>query len=59
MSTAQKIADNKYRINCGKVIGMYVDEKGNEHPTTNAIIVTSKTGSHIYPASPSKKGGKK
>ena len=59
LSTAQKIASNKYRADCGKVIGVYVDIYGNEYPTTNVIIVTSKTGSHIFPAKPSNRGGKK
>lgn len=31
---------------------MYIDNHGNAHPTTNAIIVASKTGSHMYPAKP-------
>ena len=59
LPTAQKIAPNKYRADCGKLVGVYVDIKGNEYPTTNVIIVTSKTGSHIFPAKPSNKGGKK
>ena len=49
---AQKIGDNKYRVHSDKVIGMYLDKHGNAYPTTNAIIITSKTGSHMYPSRP-------
>lgn len=52
IGSAQKIADNKYRVHTDHVVGMYIDKSGNEHPTTNVIIVTSKTGSHVYPAQP-------
>ncbi len=52
LPTAQKVGDNKYRVHSGKIIGMYVDKHGNAHPTTNAIIITSKTGSHMYLVKP-------
>ena len=49
---SQKIGSNKYRIHSDRIIGMYVDNHGNAYPTTNAIIVTSKTGSHMFPSRP-------
>ena len=52
LPTAQKIGENKYRVQSNEIIGMYVDKQGNAYPTTNAIIVTSKTGSHMYPSRP-------
>ena len=52
IGTSQKISENKYRVHSDKIVGVYLDKNGNGHPTTNAIIVTSKTGSHIYPAKP-------
>lgn len=52
LPAAQKINDEKYRIHSNKIIGMYIDRSGRAHPTTNAIIVKSKTGSHIYPSRP-------
>lgn len=52
LPTAQKVGENKYRVHSDKTIGMYIDKHGNAHKTTNAIIVTSKTGSHMYPAKP-------
>ncbi len=52
LPNAQKINNNKYRVHSDKVVGMYIDKHGNAHPSTNAIIVLSKTGSHIYPVRP-------
>lgn len=52
IGTAQRIGNNKYRVRSKQTIGIYIDKRGIEHPTTNAIIVTSKTGSHIYPSRP-------
>lgn len=52
LPSAQKIGENKYRVHSNEIVGMYIDNHGNAHPTTNAIIVTSKTGSHMYPAKP-------
>ena len=52
LTTAQKISDGKYRVHSNEVIGMYIDKHGVAHPSTNAIIVLSKTGSHVYPVRP-------
>lgn len=49
---AEKINESKYRVRTNKIIGVYVDYKGDEFITSNAIIVTSKTGCHVYPARP-------
>lgn len=57
MKNAVKISDNKYRVSVDYVVGMHIDQNGNKHPSKNAIIVLSKTGSHIYPGKPGK-GGK-
>ncbi|WP_443947607.1 polymorphic toxin type 50 domain-containing protein [Pedobacter sp. AW1-32] len=44
----------KTRVNFGKTIGNYVDpQTGVSTPTTNGIVITSKTGAHIVPAKPS------
>lgn len=40
---------NKERVSSKKIIGTYVTSKGEEIKTGNAMIVYSKTGSHIYP----------
>lgn len=52
LPNAKRVNDDKYRVHSKNVIGMYIDNNGRAHPTTNAIIVKSKTGSHIYPARP-------
>ena len=39
----------KERIDCDDAIGVYVDKDGNETETRCAMIVYSKTGSHVYP----------
>lgn len=49
---AQKISDGKYRVHSKEIVGMYIDKHGMAHPSTNAIIVLSRTGSHIYPVRP-------
>lgn len=42
-----------------KIIGIYKDNNGNSYES-NVIIVTNKTGSHVYPGFPNKiDGGKK
>lgn len=68
VSEAQKIVDeysgkgkpigsNKERVECDHVIGEYVSVDGKTKIESNiAIIVYSKTGSHVYPGNP--KGGK-
>ena len=40
---------NKERVSDSHIIGTYVNEYGVEIETNKAIIVYSKTGSHIYP----------
>lgn len=42
--------NHRERVSHSDIIGTHVDEKGVETPSKNAIIVYSKTGSHIYPA---------
>lgn len=43
-----------------KIIGIYKDNNGNSYESNVIIIVTSKTGSHVYPGFPIKiNGGKK
>lgn len=39
----------KEKVQTSYVIGAHVDESGNESDTNKAMIVYSKTGSHIYP----------
>lgn len=57
-NNGQKIGDTKERVDFGKTIGYFVDEKtGKKVPTSNGIIHYSNTGSHIVPSRP--KGGKK
>ena len=47
----------KERITAEKIIGTYVDpETGVETKTNKAMIVYSKTGSHIYPRKEDKNG---
>ena len=47
---------NKERVNFGKVIGLYFDDKtGTYQPTTNGIIHYDKKGTaHIVPSKPKK-----
>jgi tetratricopeptide (TPR) repeat protein len=59
--TGQKVrgtpgkAGYKERIDCGEIIGYYLEE-GNptQHPTTMGIIHYNKKGAHIVPAKPKK-----
>lgn len=39
----------KEKIKASSVIGTHVDENGNERKTDKAMIVYSKTGTHVYP----------
>ena len=39
----------KEKINASSVIGTHVDENGNKTKTNKAMIVYSKTGTHVYP----------
>jgi hypothetical protein len=46
---------HKERVSASKVIGVYINpETGEAKRTNKAIIVYSKTGSHIYPRKPKK-----
>ncbi|MCD8158977.1 MAG: polymorphic toxin type 50 domain-containing protein [Clostridiales bacterium] len=40
---------NKEHVSASHKVGMHIDENGNKTETNNAVIVYSKTGSHIYP----------
>lgn len=40
---------NKERVKNNTIIGVHVDEQGNSNESKNAVIIYSKTGSHIYP----------
>ncbi len=40
---------NRERVSASTNVGMYLDENGNKTETNKAMIVYSKTGSHIYP----------
>lgn len=40
---------NKERVRSETPIGVYMDKDGNAHETHNAMIIYSKTGTHIYP----------
>lgn len=42
--------NRRERIHIGYDIGTYVDEKGEEIASNTAMIVYSKTGTHVYPA---------
>lgn len=54
--TGYAIMDNngnwtrRERVTNPHIIGTHVDERGTESKTNKAVIVYSKTGSHIYPA---------
>lgn len=43
---------NKEWVDFGKVIGIWIDKNGNEHPTTKGLIHHSKNGTHIVPSDP-------
>ena len=45
-------SSNKERVDFGKIIGVWIDSDGNEHPTSKGIIHHSKKGTHIVPARP-------
>lgn len=42
--------NHRERITANRDIGVYVDEDGNETRSNTAMIIYSKTGTHIYPA---------
>ncbi|HFG1056790.1 TPA: polymorphic toxin type 50 domain-containing protein [Yersinia enterocolitica] len=47
------IPGSKERINCGQVIGNYIDpQTGISTPTTKGIVHYGKNGVHIVPARP-------
>lgn len=54
------IKENMESVVTNKIIGIYKDNNGNSYESNVIIIVTSKTGSHVYPGFPIKiDGGKK
>lgn len=54
------IKENMESVVTNKIIGIYKDNNGNSYESNVIIIVTSKTGSHVYPGFPIKiNGGKK
>lgn len=46
---SEKGWSNKERVQSDGILGIHVDKKGKSEETKNAMIVYSKTGSHIYP----------
>lgn len=49
-------AGYRERIDCGKIIGCYIDPKTKEKfPTTMATVHYSKKGAHFVPARPKKR----
>lgn len=42
--------NNRERVSTSQIIGTHVDENGAETVVSDAIIVYSKTGAHVYPA---------
>lgn len=53
VSSAQKINDDKTRVDFGKEIGNYVDpETGDKIPTSVGTVINSKSGAHIVPGRP-------
>jgi RHS repeat-associated protein len=53
VTSMQGIDAVKTRVNFGKTIGNYVNpQTGVATPTTNGIVINSKTGVHIVPARP-------
>ena len=54
------IKENMESVVTNKIIGIYKDNNGNSYESNVINIVTSKTGSHVYPGFPNKiDGGKK
>lgn len=54
------VKENMESVVTNKIIGIYKDNNGNSYESNVIIIVTSKTGSHVYPGFPIKiNGGKK
>lgn len=54
------VKENMESVVTNKIIGIYKDNNGNRYESNVIIIVTSKTGSHVYPGFPIKiDGGKK
>lgn len=49
MSSRKGAWINKERVRSEQPIGVCIDESGNAHETHNAVIIYSKTGTHIYP----------
>lgn len=43
---------NKELVKCDNIIGLYIDSNNNSKESSNALIVYSKTGAHIYPRRP-------
>ena len=50
--------ENTESVTTDKIVGVYKDIDGNEIESNEIIIVTSKTGAHVYPGFPKKKGNK-
>lgn len=53
-----KKKENTESVTTDKIVGVYKDIDGNEIESNEIIIVTSKTGAHVYPGFPKKKGNK-
>lgn len=64
--TAQELVDNYFgkgevkkenteSVQTDKIVGVYRDIDGNEFESDEIIIVTSKTGAHVFPGFPRKK----
>lgn len=52
--------ENTESVKTDKIVGVYKDIDGNEFESDEIIIVTSKTGAHVFPGFPkSKKKGNK
>lgn len=47
--------ENTESVTTDKIVGVYKDIDGNEIESNEIIIVTSKTGAHVYPGFPKKK----
>ena len=45
-------SSSKEWVDFDKTIGIWINESGNEHPTTKGVIHHSKNGTHIVPANP-------
>lgn len=50
--------ENTESVTTDKIVGVYKDIDGNEIESNEIIIVISKTGAHVYPGFPKKKGNK-